>query len=153
MDDASQRVRGERLILFRGSPRALPRNGFSAFARMLLEQVADGSRFQCLITNDGELQRLNRQFLGKDYPTDVLSFPEPGDGYLGELAISGDRAIEQAAAYGHSPAEEVKILMLHGLLHLLGYDHETDRGRMARAESQWRRHLGLPAGLIERARR
>ena len=153
MDESNQRASGERLVLFRGAPRALPRNGLTAFARQLRDELAGGVSFQCLITNDGELRRLNRDFLGKDYPTDVLSFPEQGDGFLGELAISGDRAIEQAAGFGHSPEDEVRILMLHGVLHLMGYDHETDRGRMGRTESRWRRRLGLPAGLIERVKR
>ena len=115
--------------------------------------VAAGRRFSCLLTDDRELLRLNREFLGKEYATDVLSFPEPGpDDFLGEMAISVERAKEQARSRGHSLDEEIGILMLHGLLHLLGMDHETDRGRMARAETRWRKKLGLPAGLIERVR-
>ncbi len=115
--------------------------------------VAGGRPFCCLLTDDRELRRLNRQFLGKDYPTDVLSFPEPGpDGFLGEMAISVERAREQAAEFGHRLDEEIRILMLHGLLHLMGMDHANDRGRMARAETRWSKRLGLPAGLIERAR-
>jgi probable rRNA maturation factor len=83
----------------------------------------------------------------------VLSFPEPGpDDFLGELAISVERAREQARLLGHTIEEETKILMLHGVLHLLGMDHEKDRGRMARAETRQRKKLGLPAGLIERVR-
>jgi probable rRNA maturation factor len=82
-----------------------------------------------------------------------LSFPEPGpDGFLGEIAISVDRAREQARAHDHGWEQEVEVLILHGLLHLLGMDHETDRGRMARAETRWRKKLGLPGGLIARAR-
>ena len=106
------------------------------------------------MADDRELSRLNAQFLGKNCATDVLSFPErePAD-FLGELAISRQRAAEQARRYGHSLEKEIQILMLHGLLHLLGMDHERDRGRMARAESQWREQLGLPAGLIERVAR
>ncbi len=115
--------------------------------------VAAGRRFSCLLTDDRELLRLNREFLGQDYATDVLSFPEPGpDDFLGEMAISVERAKEQARSRGHRLDEEIGILMLHGLLHLLGMDHETDRGRMARAETRWRKKLGLPAGLIERVR-
>ncbi len=96
---------------------------------------------------------MNREFLRNDYPTDVLSFPklEP-NGPLGEIAISADRAREQAKEYGHAVDDEIRILMLHGVLHLMGMDHESDRGRMRRAESKWRRQLGLPAGLIERVR-
>jgi len=116
-------------------------------------QVAGGSDFHCLLTDDAELERLNRQFLGKDYPTDVLSFPSgnASGGFLGELAISVDRAGAQALEHGHTLEQEVRILMLHGLLHLMGMDHETDRGRMRRVESQWRVRLALPEALIERA--
>ncbi len=123
------------------------------FARTLQFHVADGRRFTTLISDDKELRRLNGQFLGNDYPTDVLSFPEEdGAGFLGELAISWQRAAEQAPEFGHEIGDEIKILMLHGLLHLLGMDHEKDRGKMARAEKRWRKELGLPAGLIERVR-
>ena len=68
----------------------------------------------------------------------------------GDIAISYEAAKRQASEYGHSVEQEIKILMLHGLLHLLGLDHETDGGRMLSAERKWRIHLGLPAGLIER---
>jgi probable rRNA maturation factor len=101
----------------------------------------------CLITDDAELQRLNEQFRGKNYATDVLSFPEEGGG---EIAISFDRAVAQAAEMGHDVDQELRILMLHGVLHLNGMDHETDNGEMRRAEERWRRKLGLPAGLIKR---
>jgi probable rRNA maturation factor len=122
------------------------------FARALEREVAKGGRFDCLVTGDAELRKLNQQYRGKDYPTDVLSFPG-GEGYanIGDLAISAARARAQAREYGHSTEDEMRILMLHGVLHLLGMDHETDGGRMARAERRWRRLLGLPTGLIERA--
>ncbi len=144
----------EPLLLFRRAPGALNRAGLRTFARRLRDQVAGGRNFCCLISDDRELSRLNAQFLGQNCATDVLSFPErePAD-FLGELAISRQRAAEQARRYGHSLEKEIQILMLHGLLHLLGMDHERDRGRMARAESQWRERLGLPAGLIERVAR
>jgi probable rRNA maturation factor len=122
-------------------------------AQRLRDGVAGGRKFSCLLTDDRELRRLNHQFFEKDCPTDVIAFPEPGpDDFLGELAISVERASEQANRFGHSVEQEVGILMLHGLLHLLGMDHETDRGRMARTETLWRKKLGLPAGLVERAR-
>ncbi len=121
------------------------------------QTVTEGRPFCCLLTNDRELARLNLQFLGKDYPADVLSFPVEGAGQplepLGDLAISVERAAEQARQHGHSVEDEIAILMLHGTLHLLGMDHETDRGKMRRAETAWRRKLGLPSGLIERVRR
>ncbi|HVX67122.1 MAG TPA: rRNA maturation RNase YbeY [Bryobacteraceae bacterium] len=140
-------------VLFQRAPRGLSRRAVKAFALRLENEVAGGRRFTCMITGDAELERLNRQFLGHDYATDVLSFPSPGpDGFLGEIAISADRAAEQAARYGHTLDAEIGILLLHGVLHLTGMDHERDRGRMARAERRYRAELGLPAGLIERVR-
>ena len=68
----------------------------------------------------------------------------------GDIAISIDRARVQAAEHGHSVADELRILMLHGALHLAGMDHETDSGEMAQAELRWRKRLGLPGGLLER---
>jgi probable rRNA maturation factor len=144
------------LVIFRRVPAGIPRAGLQQFASSLRDEVADGRDFECLITNDRELQRLNRQFRGKNEPTDVLSFPAAempaGDAALGELAVSWQRASAQATEYGHSLDAELRVLMLHGVLHLLGMDHETDRGRMARAETRWRSHFQLPGGLIERAR-
>ena len=106
-----------------------------------------------MITDDRELRRLNREFLQNDYPTDVLSFPsETPDGDLGEIAISSGRAAVQASEYGHSITQEIQILMLHGVLHLMGMDHEADAGEMSRAEKRWRKQFHLPNGLIERVR-
>ena len=138
-------------------PRAL-----RGFARRLQQVVARGRVFDCLITGDAELRRLNREWRGKDYATDVLSFPSldlpaPSPSRrgsilnpLGDLAISVTRARTQARQFGHSTEDELRILMLHGVLHLLGMNHETDSGQMARAEKRWRKALGLPNGLIER---
>ena len=132
---------------------SLRRDRVEEFAETLQHEVANGRRFSCLLTRDAELQRLNRTFLGHDYATDVLSFPSGSrSGFLGEIAISVDRAREQAREQGHAAADELKILMLHGVLHLLGMNHETDRGLMARTETRWRKHFQLPAGLIERTR-
>jgi probable rRNA maturation factor len=132
------------------------------FARRLQREVCRGRSFDCLVTGDAELRRLNREFRGKDYATDVLSFPIDGSptgaaqgegegASLGDIAISFQRARAQAREFGHEPEREIRILMLHGVLHLLGMDHETGPG-MARAEKRWRARLGLPAGLIERSR-
>ena len=142
------------ILLTLRCPRALGRRVLRLFAERLRTEVANGRDFTCLLTDDKELRRLNREFLDHDYATDVLSFPsgEP-DGFLGEIAISCGRAAEQAAGFGHSIEDEIRVLMLHGVLHLLGMDHETDRGRMARAETKWRAALGLPGGLIERTKR
>ena len=148
----------DNIVLFRRAPAELHRRSLERYARTLRGEVAKGLGFTCLITGDSELRRLNREFLGKDYATDVLSFPAPaGTGWeacptrqLGEIAISTVRARRQSAAFGHSLENEIRILMLHGLLHLLGMDHETDDGQMRRAESRWRRRLSLPTALIER---
>lgn len=127
------------------------------FASHLQMDVATGQPFICLFSDDAKLQSLNRDFLGKDYPTDVLSFPNPeeegSEAGLGELAISVERAQIQANEQGHSLNEELKILMLHGVLHLMGMDHESDAGKMRRVETKLRKQFGLPAGLIERSRR
>jgi len=137
-------------VTFRRVPADLRPRAIQSFARKLQREVAKGRPFDCLLTGDAELRRLNRQYRGKDYATDVLSFPA-AEGHLGDLAISAARARSQAREFGHTTEDEVRILMLHGLLHLLGLDHESDGGRMARAERRWRRALGLPNGLIERA--
>lgn len=147
-------------VIFRRAPRGLERARVEAFAARLRREVARGRPFTCLISSDAELRRLNRRFLGKDRPTDVLSFPAPADWPgeprtarpLGEIAISLDRAARQARRFGHSLEEEIAILMLHGVLHLKGMDHSSDDGRMARAEARWRKKLGLPASLSERSR-
>ncbi len=106
-----------------------------------------------LITSNDDLRELNRRFRGKDQPTDVLSFPAQPylkPPYAGDIAISAEIAAHNARALGHTTAEEIKILVLHGILHLHGYDHERDDGKMARREEKLRRDLRLPAGLIER---
>jgi len=105
------------------------------------------------LTTDLAIRRLNRQFRGKDKATDVLSFPADGIGaeeIAGDLAISVPTALRQALEQGHSLSTEVKVLILHGLLHLAGYDHEADTGLMARRERLLRARLRLPQGLIER---
>jgi probable rRNA maturation factor len=108
-----------------------------------------------LLTGDAEIRRLNRQFRHKDKPTDVLSFPAPElpgkSSVAGDLAISVETAVRQAEDLGHPLAVELQILILHGLLHLAGYDHERDSGQMARRETTLRRRLGLNHGLIERS--
>jgi probable rRNA maturation factor len=122
------------------------------FAANLTVQVSAGRSFACLITDDRALQTLNRDFLGHDYPTDVLSFPFGHAGVaLGDLAISIERAAAQSEEFGHSLLDELRILMLHGLLHLTGLDHERDRGAMARAERQWQDAFNLPRALIARS--
>jgi probable rRNA maturation factor len=113
-----------------------------------------------LLTTDAAIRKLNRQFRGKDKPTDVLSFPAEGsfpangigaEKIAGDLAISVPTALRQAVEQSHSLSTEIKVLILHGLLHLAGYDHESDSGKMSRRERLLRAKLGLPQGLIERA--
>jgi probable rRNA maturation factor len=140
------------LLFYSRAGSELPKKELRIYAGELRDRVASGRTFTCMLTDDRELERLNRMFLGRKYPTDVLSFPSGGGDRLGDIAISVQRAREQATEQGHSTYDEIRILMLHGLLHLLGMDHENDRGAMARAEKKWRRDLGLPAGLIERAK-
>jgi probable rRNA maturation factor len=109
------------------------------------------------LIGDAAMARLNGAFRGKPQPTDVLSFPGgdgPGPGrgarHLGDLAIATGVAARQARAFGHPLAVELRVLALHGLLHLLGYDHEADRGQMARLEQRLARRAGLPVGLSAR---
>ena len=132
-------------LLFRHPSRRVRRTPLRDFLIDLAKRVAAGRAVTCLITTDAELRRLNREFRGKNYATDVLSFPPD------EMAISLDRAAAQSKELGHSLDAELRILMLHGLLHLCGMDHEKDSGEMRRAEIRWRKKLGLPSGLIERA--
>ncbi|HVW11927.1 MAG TPA: rRNA maturation RNase YbeY [Bryobacteraceae bacterium] len=145
-------MKSDPLISFRRPPASLKRPRLERFARLAQSQIARGREFHCLITGDAEIRTLNRRFRGKDAATDVLSFPSGERNPLGDIAISLARARAQAKDCGHSTEDEICILLLHGLLHLLGMDHETDNGAMARAELRWRRKLDLPAGLIERAR-
>jgi probable rRNA maturation factor len=128
-----------------------------ALQRFLREaQVAAGARGEVavLLAGDTTLRRLNKQFRGKDKATDVLSFPPATVGvpkHGGDLAISFETAERQADEHGHSLDVELRVLMLHGLLHLAGMDHETDDGEMAERETKLRKKLKLPAGLIARA--
>jgi probable rRNA maturation factor len=109
-----------------------------------------------LVTSSAELRSFNQQFRGANKATDVLSFPappvtcRPTKHFAGDVAISADIARENAGRLGHSVADEVKILVLHGILHLAGFDHERDNGEMARKESRLRRQLKLEGSLIER---
>jgi len=143
-------MKSDPLITYRRAPATLDRSVPESFAETLRDRIARGRDFHCLITNDAELQSLNRTWRKQDRPTDVLSFPG-SDGYLGDIAISLQRARAQAKEWGHAVEDELRILMLHGLLHLKGMDHESDSGAMARTELRWRKKLGLPTGLIERA--
>lgn len=105
------------------------------------------------ITSDRVLRALNRRFRGVDAATDVLSFPLAAAAPWaagGDLAISWQTAAQQAAQHGHALEAEIRVLILHGMLHLAGYDHERDQGQMRRREDRLRRRFGLPPGLIAR---
>jgi len=108
-----------------------------------------------LVTSSAEMRLLNRRFSGNDKATDVLSFPATPDNlrrhFAGEIAVSTEIAAQNARTLGHTAAQEIKILVLHGILHLCGLDHERDNGQMERHERELRVRLGLPSGLIERA--
>ena len=117
------------------------------------------------LVSDRRVRALNRTYRGKDYATDVLSFgaagakdppykrpsPQAPGPFLGDIVIARGVARRQARDAGHSERTELRVLALHGLLHLLGYDHERDGSRMRRVERRLRRQGGLDEGLIERA--
>jgi probable rRNA maturation factor len=133
-----------------GRPRRVP--GLAGWLRVVAPARARGAVTIALV-GDAAMRRLNRRFAGNDRATDVLSFPSDAvDGALGDIAIATGVARRQARDVGHRYAEELRVLALHGLLHLLGYDHHGDDGSMARVESRLRRKGGLRAGLIERTR-
>jgi probable rRNA maturation factor len=103
------------------------------------------------ILGDARVRALNGRYRSKPTATDVLSFPSAERGHLGDIAIARGVATRQAREAGHALGTEFRVLALHGLLHLLGYDHDIDDGRMARVEARLRRRGGLREGLIERA--
>lgn len=137
----------------------LSRASLSRFATKAQTLAGLSGRVEILFASDATLRRLNRTFRQKDKPTDVLSFPaisfpascEFQNGHIGDLAISLQTAQRQADEHGHTLSDEVRILLLHGLLHLAGMDHEADSGEMASRESDLRQQLKLPLGLIDRA--
>ena len=146
--------------------------GLAAWLRSAAPARARGHVTIALVT-DLRMRQLNAKYRKEDQATDVLSFPSgsglpaAGDGKssrpqpaarsqqpdLGDLAIAIGVARRQAREYGHNLATEVRILALHGLLHLLGYDHEADQGQMRRLEERLRRRARLPVGLITRVPR
>lgn len=122
----------------------------SLFAGRARRALGLQSEVCVLITSDDEVRRLNRRHRRKNKPTDVLSFPSNAADHGGDIAISVDIAAANAGVLGHSVETELKILVLHGLLHLAGYDHQDDRGEMQAREGELRRQFKLPVGLIER---
>lgn len=127
------------------------------FISLAWKDLASEWAFGVVISNDRAVRNANRTYRRVARTTDVLSFPaEDGmphtrrDGYLGDLLISAGRAAKQAQQYEHAVTDEIKILVLHGLLHLIGFDHEEDGGEMREFETVLRRKYRLPCGLIER---
>jgi len=144
---------GDTVIIFHKPVGGLSKAALSRFVSRAQRTARLDGYVNVLVTTSRDLRCLNRQFRGKDEPTDVLSFPlrDPSATLAGDIAISADIARHNARLLGHSPAEEIKILALHGLLHLAGYDHERDNGRMAREEFRLRKTLQLPRALLERS--
>ena len=138
----------------------LSKPGLARFLSRARAAVGLEGEVHVLLADDATLRRLNKAFRGMNKATDVLSFPaaattvffgEPqGPGLAGDLAISLERAARQARQFGHSLKEEVHVLLVHGLLHLAGFDHERDTGEMAAREAELRQELGLPTSLIAR---
>jgi len=131
----------------------LSKAGLSRFFRTAQAAVGLRGEVDVLLADDRVLRKLNREWRGKNKATDVLSFPAPAElagVHAGDLAISLDTARRQALEQGHSLRDEVRVLLLHGLLHLAGMDHEVDDGEMAEREGELRKRLRLSRGLIAR---
>lgn len=142
------------MVIFQKRVAGLTELALERFVTRVRRSVGLRGTVNVLVTSSAEMKSLNRRFRSKDHATDVLSFPAlPGlkTRDAGDIAISAEIAAENARSLGHSASQEIKILALHGILHLRGYDHENDRGQMARRETKLRREFRLPVGLIERA--
>jgi len=147
---------GEGLVIIQERVAGLSEAALAKFVARARRAAGLRGSVSVLVTSSRELQGLNRRFRGKNKPTDVLSFPAmPGlmRGFAGDVAISAEIAARNARRLGHTAADEIRILTLHAVLHLAGYDHEQDNGQMERKEQRLRRSLELPIGLIERRKR
>jgi len=161
---SSRRSPGLVVSVVDASGRPLACGGLGRWLARVVPQRVTGTVTIALVS-DARARHLNRTYRRQDYPTDVLSFgagstaahaSQPSRAHaLGDIVIATGVARRQARAARHSEPTELRILALHGLLHLIGYDHEhpADAGAMARIERQWRRRGGLPEGLIDRAAR
>ena len=142
------------MVIFQKRVAGLTESALARFVTRAARSVNLQGSVNIMVTTSHELKKLNRRFRHKDEATDVLSFPaiDPASTRsAGDIAVSADIAARNARQLRHSAVEEVKILVLHGILHLKGYDHECDDGRMAKKEAQLRQVFRLPTGLIERA--
>jgi probable rRNA maturation factor len=147
------------LVIFQKLVAGLSEGSLNRFVARARKQAGLRGKVNVLVTGSTTMRTLNLRFRGQNKATDVLSFPIEPSGqdnqkskFAGEVAISADIALQNAGQFGHSPATEIKILTLHGILHLAGWDHERDNGEMARKEMRLRRQLHLPSNLIARAR-
>jgi probable rRNA maturation factor len=141
------------MIIIRKAAPGISEQALARFAQRARKAAGLRGQVNVVLTSSRDIRALNRRFRGKDKPTDVLSFPPVpvvAEAFSGDIVISTDIACRNARLYQHAPAQEVKILILHGMLHLAGYDHESDGGEMARKEERLRRELGLSNGLIRR---
>ena len=143
------------IIVFEKKLPGLSASALAGFALKARRSAGLRGAISVLIAGNSSIRRLNACFRGKNRPTDVLSFPAAAsaNGFVGDIAISLDIAERNARLLGHSVADEIRILILHGMLHLAGYDHENDKGEMAKKEIRLRRRMALPTGLIERSDR
>lgn len=148
----------QRLVICQKKIVGVSEDGLTRFISRARKAAGLPGAVNVLITTSAEMRSLNSRFRGKNIPTDVLSFPsdlpvrrngKPVE-LAGEIAISADIALQNAVRLGHPAATEVRILLLHGILHLAGFDHERDNGEMARKEAVLRQKLRLPVALIER---
>ena len=145
-----------RLVIFEKNVVGLSESALSRFLLRAKRSARLRGTVNVFITNSATMRSLNARFRGKNKPTDVLSFPaghssgRRSDKFSGELAICAEIAATNAKRLGHTTALEIKVLVLHGILHLAGFDHERDNGQMARKEEKLRRNLGLPSSLTER---
>jgi probable rRNA maturation factor len=135
------------MVIFETAVKGVSAARIQSFARQAQKLARISGEVDILISNNKRLQELNRRFRRKNKPTDVLSFPRSTGG---DIAISAEIAGENAAHFGHTTVDELKVLVLHGMLHLAGHDHESDDGQMARKEALLRARLKLPASLIDR---
>lgn len=140
------------LIILKKKLAGVSERSLEAFAVRARKAAGVQGQVGVLITSSDDLRQLNRRFRRKDKPTDVLSFPAIVEDEAGDIAVSADIAGENAYLLGHSLDEELRILILHGILHLAGHDHEKDNGEMEALESELRERLKLPSSLIERTK-
>lgn len=147
-------ARGESLVIIQEKVAGLSEAALGKFLARARRATRLRGAVSVLVTGSRELRGLNHRFRGTNKATDVLSFPAMPSllrDFAGDVAISAEIAARNARLLGHTTAEEIRILTLHGLLHLAGYDHERDDGEMERMEARLRKSFGLPVGLIERS--